>query len=67
MLQVLGILEHVNHHIDGFFTGYTRIAVQHLGDVRKTFSAVQCGFQIAGLAAQLNYCIDDFIFRCRNF
>jgi hypothetical protein len=28
---------------------------------------VQCGFQIAGLAAQLNYCIDDFIFRCRNF
>jgi len=62
MLHVFSVFEHFNHHVNCFFARHIRVTIQHLCNVGKTFRTVQCRFQISGLAAQLHYSVDDFIF-----
>ena len=59
MLEVFGILEHVDHKINSIGRGNHGVTVQHLGDVSQASSSVQRGFLVSGLFTKLNNRVDD--------
>ena len=62
MLEVLRVLQHINHEVDRICRGYHRVAVQNFGNMGQTGGGIQTCLWVPCLLPQFHNRVDDVRF-----